>query len=125
MTIDPEPGSVFGAQDAAVLGDDALTDREPEAGAARLGGEEGLEDPAEVLGLDARTLVADVDAQELLAAVRAAQTWKSVSMRVLMVMVPPGGDTSTALRTRLSSTWVSCPASPSTSGRLGSKRARS
>src|SRR3972149_6190329 len=45
----------------AVLGDDLLGQRQPQAGAALLGREEGLEDAPEVLRRDARAGVGDDD----------------------------------------------------------------
>ena len=61
----PPLAAVLGADVAAVDGDDALADRETEAAAARLGGEEGLEDALDILLREAGTGVGDLDAQEL------------------------------------------------------------
>src|SRR5262249_33678191 len=61
------PGTWLVGDDATVLGDDAMADREPEAGAARLGGEEGREEMAlHVLGYTG-TVVRDRDREELVA----------------------------------------------------------
>src|SRR4029453_3163230 len=53
--------------DAAVLGDDTVADRQPEPGAARLGGEEGGEQVALRMLGDARPVVRDGHRQELVA----------------------------------------------------------
>ena len=72
-----------------------VRDRQAEAGAARLGGEERLEHLRGRRRVDAGALIGDLDAQELLELDRESRRmWKSVSMRVLMVIVsrpaPPG-----------------------------------
>src|SRR4030095_5547849 len=54
-------------EDAAVLGDDTVPDRQPEPGAARLGGEEGGEQVALRMLGDARPVVRDGHRQELVA----------------------------------------------------------
>ena len=50
----PRPGAELDVDPAAVLGDDLLRERQPEAGAALLGREERLEDARQVLGVRCR-----------------------------------------------------------------------
>src|SRR4051794_32253411 len=69
FAADGEPDDEFGAfaelgfdvDVAGVVRDDALADREAEAGAVRLGGEEGDEDVVELFAFDADAAVADAD----------------------------------------------------------------
>ena len=104
---------------AAVLGHEAVADREAEAGALVLGGEERGEDALVVLGR-CRARVLDVDREVLPAAARAACGRGSRS--------PCGCDgeraarsmASSAFFTRLRKTWRICASSAQTSGKLGS-----
>ncbi len=59
----PRAELALGGDAAAVQLDDLLREREPEAGAARLAGDEELEEVRQLLGRDAGPGVGDVDAQ--------------------------------------------------------------
>ncbi len=52
-------------QRAAVLGDDVAGDGETKAGAAGFSGEEGIKDVALICFRDARSVIADVEAQAI------------------------------------------------------------
>ncbi len=81
--------------------DDAVDEREAEAGALVLGGEEGVED-RQLLG-EARAVVLDVDLDARACGARAARRQLAAARRCIA---------SIALRVRLSSTWRSRSASP-------------
>jgi hypothetical protein len=88
----------LGLDAPAVRGDDAVGDREAEAGAGPdlLRREERLEDAAEALGRDPGPVVPDGDAG--IGALPAVRTQ----------MFPPAGAASQALASRFMNTWFSC-----------------
>ena len=107
-------GGVLGVHAAVVRLDDPGHDREPEAGAGRpalapgLGAPEAVEERVGIVRRQPRAVVADADPDVV--AERVTVTSTGVA----------GGVWTTALRSRLASTWRSSPGSPSTvAPRLG------
>src|SRR4029450_10752205 len=85
--------------DAAVLGDDTVADRQPEPGAARLGGEEGGEQVALRMLGDARPVVRDGHRQELVAMRTAADVVARLDARRADGGAPTAEGLAGALRT--------------------------
>ena len=101
----PPPARSPTSMRPAVRLDDLARDGEPEAGAARPRGEEGLEDALAQLGPDAGPAVGDVDLDRARVGARARASPTS----------PPAGTASTAFARSPRSTWQRRSASTATS----------